>query len=223
VASVTGLTVAWGGTLVLTSPIARGLADPTHLATALIGQILLWLLGAAVVAIVLFWEKRTLGSLWLQPFRWRSVVWGLLLAVAYYAVFFPAGEWVRRTTGLPGFAAGMEDVMRFPLWYRVIAVIGAGVVEETLFRGFTVTRLFALTGRLWVAATLAVVGFNALHVPVWGWGFAVGGLVSGTAAMSFFVWRRDLLAMMVFHTLVDATGLIVAPLYSEWWKDPAFF
>jgi hypothetical protein len=29
--------------------------------------------------------------------------------------------------------------------------------------------------------------------------------------------------MMVFHTVVDATGLIIAPLYSDWWKTPALF
>jgi membrane protease YdiL (CAAX protease family) len=222
-ASMAGLTIAWGGTLLLISPIARGLGDPMDLSTAVIGQLLLWLLAAAVVAIVLFWERQTLRSLWLQPFHWRSIAWGLLLAIVHYAVLFPAGEWVRRITELPGFAAGMDDVMRFPLWYRMLAVLGAGVVEETLFRGFTVTRLCALTGRLWLAATLALLGFSALHVPMWGWGFAVGGLVSGTAAMAFFVWRKDLLAMIAFHTLTDATGLIVAPLFSHWWKTPAFF
>jgi membrane protease YdiL (CAAX protease family) len=67
----------------------------------------------------------------------------------------------------------------------VLAVIGAGVVEEFLFRGFTVTRLFAVTGRLWLAATLAMVGFTALHLPFWGLGFAVGGLVGAAGAMSF--------------------------------------
>jgi membrane protease YdiL (CAAX protease family) len=220
---VTGLTVAWGGTLLLVGPAARGLGDPTDLSTALIGQFLFWLLAGTVVAIVLFWEKQTLESLWLQSFRWQSIGWGLLFAVVYYAALFPAGEWVRRTAGLPGFAAGVEQFVRFPLWYRVLAVIGAGVVEETLFRGFTVTRVLALTGRLWLAATLALLGFNALHAPAWGWGFAVGGLVSGGAAMTFFVWRRDLLAMMVFHTVADATGLIIAPLYSDWWKTEAFF
>ena len=117
----------------------------------------------------------------------------------------------------------MEEAMRFPLWYRAIAVIGAGVVEETLFRGFTVTRLHALTGRLWLSATLALLGFSALHVPAWGWGFAVGSFISGAAAMTFFVWRRDLLAMIVFHIMVDATGLIIAPLFSDWWKTPALF
>jgi hypothetical protein len=48
----------------------------------------------------------------------------------------------------------------------------------------------------------------------------VGGLVGGAAAMAFFLWRRDLLAMMVFHTVADATGLIIAPLYSDWVENP---
>jgi hypothetical protein len=90
---------------------------------------------------------------------------------------------------------------------------------QILLRAYYVRADRVCTG----AATLALLGFSALHVPVWGWGFAVGGLVSGAAAMAFFVWRRDLLAMIVFHTLADATGLIIAPLYSDWWKTPAFF
>jgi hypothetical protein len=76
--------------------------------------------------------------------------------------------------------------------------------------------LFHLTGRLWLTATLALLGFNALHVPVWGWGFAMGGLVSGAAAMAFFVWRKDLLAMMISHIVAEGTGFIFLPLYSDW-------
>ena len=30
--------------------------------------------------------------------------------------------------------------------------------------------------------------------------------------MAFFVWRGDPLALIVFHTVVDAIGFIVAPL-----------
>jgi membrane protease YdiL (CAAX protease family) len=166
------------------------------------------------------WEKQPLNSLWLRPFHWRSVVWAVLLVAANYLAFFPAGEWVRRTAALPGFATGMERVMRFPLWYRVLAVIGAGVVEEILFRGFTVTRLVRLSVPVWLAATLTLVAFTALHIPVWGWGFALSGLVSGAPAMAFFVWRRDLLTMIVFHTITDAMGLVIVPLYSDWWKTP---
>jgi hypothetical protein len=56
-----------------------------------------------------------------------------------------------------------------------------------------------LTGRIWLAVQVILVGFYVLHVPVWGWGFALGGLVSGASAMAFFICRKDLLAMMVFH------------------------
>ena len=222
-AVITGLTVAWSGTALLVSPLARGLSDPSRLANALVGQALFWALAAAVVTTVLVWERQPLGSLWLQRFRWQSITWGLLLVAAYYTVLFPLGEWVRRSAGLPGFGAGMEQVIRFPVWYRIVAVVGAGIGEEVLFRGFSVTRIAMLTGSIRLAAVVTLIGFHLLHVPLWGWGFALGGLVSGAVAMAFFIWRKDLLAMMVFHLSADALGLIVAPWFSEWWKEPALF
>jgi len=208
---------------VLVGHAARVISDPASISMALVGELLFWLLLAAVLAIVFFWEKQTLGSLWLQPFRWSSIGWALILVAANYAVLAPTGEWVRRTAGLPGFGAGMEQVMRFPIWYRMFAVLGAGVVEEMLFRGYAVTRIAMLTRRLWPGPVLALLVFSVMHLPLWGRGFVVGGLVSGAAAMAFFVWRRDLLAMIVFHLITDAVGLVIAPLYSEWWKTPALF
>ena len=220
---IAGLAVASSGTALLISPVARSLDDPSRLVNALIGQGLFWAIAAALIASVLFWEKQPIQSIWLQRFRWRSVAWGIVLTAVYYAVLFPFGDWVRRSAGLPGFGTGMEEVTRFPVWYRMIAVVGAGVGEEVVFRGFSVTRIAMLTGSIRFAALIALIGFYALHVPVWGWGFAVGGLVSGAGAMAFFVWRKDLLAMMVFHLSTDAIGLVVAPLFSEWWKNPALF
>jgi membrane protease YdiL (CAAX protease family) len=117
----------------------------------------------------------------------------------------------------------MDHVTRYPFWYRTIAVVGAGIGEEILLRGLRVTRLATLTGRVWLAALVTLVGFYVLHVPVWGWGFALGGLVSGAGAMAFFIWRKNLLAMMVFHISADAMGLVVAPMFSESWKKPALF
>ena len=130
---------------------------------------------------------------------------------------------MRHSAGLPGFRAAMEEVMRFPIWYRMVGVVGAGIGEEVLFRGFSVTRIAMLTGSIRLAALIALLGFCALHVSLWGWGFALGGLVTGACAMAFFIWHKDLLAMMVFHLSTDAFGLVVAPLFSEWWKKPALF
>jgi membrane protease YdiL (CAAX protease family) len=220
-ASLTGLAIAWGGTALLISPAALQLfGNPSNVPMAFVGQALLWVIAAVVVAIVLFWERQSLASLWLKPFRWQSIAWGLALLAIYYTVTLPLSESVRHAAGLSGFAQGMEQVMRFPISYRIAAVMGAGVVEEALFRGYTVTRLTMLTGNVWLAGGLALIGFAAMHVPSWGWSFAIVSLLGGAVATAFFVWKKDLLAMMVFHACTDAIGLVVAPLFSDWWKDP---
>ena len=80
-APLAGLAIAWGGTALLISPAARVLGDPVRLETALPVQAILWALAAAVLAIVLFWEKQPLASVWLKPFQWGSIGWALLLVV----------------------------------------------------------------------------------------------------------------------------------------------
>jgi CAAX protease family protein len=216
-AAIIGLAVTWGGTILLLSPAAHLLGDPNQLGTAVLGQVVFWLLAATVIVIVLRWERAPLRSLWLQPLRWQSVGWALALVVINYVLLLPAGEWLRHMAGLSGFAAGMDELMRFPLWYRVLAVVGAGIVEEVLYRGYTVTRLSGLLGSPWLAGLIALIGFSALHVPLWGWGFAVGGLLGGAVLMAFFVWKRDLLSLIIFHTITDAMGLVIVPMYSRWW------
>jgi membrane protease YdiL (CAAX protease family) len=143
-----------------------------------------------------------------------AIVCGLVVVV------LPIREWARRAIGLSGYSAGMADVLALPLWIRVLAVVGAGVVEETLFTGYAVTRLLALTGRAWLAAGVALTVFCALHLPHWGAGPALAFFVSGVPAMAFFLWRRDLLTMIVAHLAIDAWALVVTPLFSRWWTEP---
>jgi membrane protease YdiL (CAAX protease family) len=38
----------------------------------------------------------------------------------------------------------VEAALVYPVWLRAFAVFTAGVVEETMFRGFAVTRLVEL-------------------------------------------------------------------------------
>jgi membrane protease YdiL (CAAX protease family) len=39
--------------------------------------------------------------------------------------------------------------------------------------------------------------------------------VTGAIGTWFFVWRRDLLANIVAHALVDVTALVVVPILSQ--------
>jgi len=157
------------------------------------------------------------ASLWLRPLEWQSFAWAAALVAASILALFPATEWLRRALGLQGYGAGMESVLALPAWFRLVAAVTAGVVEETLFRGYSVTRLSRLIGRVWLAAAISVVASALLHLPMWGPGPSLSFLVGGAATTAFFVWRRDLLAMMIAHTAIDAWGLVVTPQLSQWW------
>jgi len=111
----------------------------------------------------------------------------------------------------------METAMEYPLWFRVLAVLTAGVVEEILFRGYAVTRLAQLTGSLLWAAIISGLVFAALHLPVWGAGPSLGFFIGGLATTAFFVWRRDLVAMIIAHVAIDTWALVVTPTFSKWW------
>ena len=55
-ASSVGLIVAFGGMALLASPASRLLGDPERLQTWALGQLALWALLAAILAIVVLWE-----------------------------------------------------------------------------------------------------------------------------------------------------------------------
>lgn len=76
-----GLLLAWGGTALLVNPAAGRVADSSSVSGGVVDQVALWLLFAAVVGIVVFWEKQPLGSLWLKPLEWQSLGWASVLTV----------------------------------------------------------------------------------------------------------------------------------------------
>jgi len=51
-----------------------------------------------------------------------------------------------------------------------------------------------------------------------GWTSWVMFVVSGLATTTFFVWRRDLLAMIIAHLVIDGWALLIAPAISIWWQ-----
>ena len=168
-----------------------------------------------IIAIVVFWEKRPLASMGLRPFRWSSVAWGLLLAAATMYAIVPLLTWLLRIAGIPGFEEGMAKILVLPLWIRASAAVTAGVVEDALFIGYAFTRLEILIGRTWLSGMIAVAALALLHLPHWGIGPVLAYLVAGGVGVAFFAWRRDLLANIVAHVVVDGMGLVVVPALSR--------
>ena len=87
------------------------------------------------------------------------------------------------------------------------------VAEELFFRGYAIERLQALgLNRFWAAAIPLVI-FSVGH---WtgGWANIVIALALGAVLAAFYLWRRDLVANMVGHFLVDFVANVLPRLFS---------
>jgi membrane protease YdiL (CAAX protease family) len=201
----------------LVGPLGRQLGDPATIAAQVRGQLALWVLLAAVLLIVRFWERQPFSSLWVRTITWQSLGWAAGLAVVHVLVLFPATEAVRTALGLDGYAGGMQRAIAMPVWMRTFAVVTAGIVEEVLFRGYAVTRLIQLLRHPVSAAIISSAAFAVLHLPMWGPGPTLSFFLGSLAMTAFFIWRRDLWTMILAHTAIDAWGLIITPAISTWW------
>jgi uncharacterized protein len=139
---------------------------------------------------------------------WKSLAWGVVIAIA---CLLPAAG-LATLTGY-GHGPGAQAFAKLPLWLVFIVVVRAGVVEELFYRGYAIERLQTLGfGRIpsWLIP-LAI--FALAH---WTGGAAniLLALVLGGILTAFYQWRRDLVANMFGHFLVDFVANVLPALFS---------
>ncbi len=89
-------------------------------------------------------------------------------------------------------------------------VLTDSVVEEVLFRAYLFERLARLTNSRWLAASLSLGAFVAIHVS-WHMAHVVGVVLPGGALfMALYVWRRNLLFNILVHVVVDLPLVLMA-------------
>lgn len=152
-------------------------------------------------AAVLLWlvktrEKRPLSSVGFgnSPL-WKSVLWGL----ATFAVAFGV---VVGLALLTHYGQGASYFDKFPVWVVTLVVLRAGIVEELFYRGYAIERLEAVGVSRPVAIALPLVIFSVGH---WtgGWANIVIALAAGGIFTALYLWRKDIVANMIGHFLVD--------------------
>lgn len=79
--------------------------------------------------------------------------------------------------------------------------------------GYAIERLHALHVPRWLAAAVPLLIFGVGH---WtgGWANIVLALALGAVLAAFYLWKRDLLANMIGHFLVDFVPNVVTRLFS---------
>lgn len=151
----------------------------------------------------------TLRSIGVRRPTWSTLVSGALAGgVAVYVLPLMSAP-LLNLLGANGLRAGLQRLAPLPPWFRVIVGITGGIVEETLYRGYSIERLSAMTGRPWLGGTISVVAFGLAHIPWWGLGFALGAdLPFGILMTMFYLWRRDLIANSIAHSSALVVGLL---------------
>jgi CAAX protease family protein len=208
-----GLIVALAGGPALVVIQKRLLGDNLTLAQHFALQLILSGMAAFVVLIVVRFEHLPLRSIGLRKPTWATPITAALLVVVAFVLQPRLTAPLVKLWGEGGRDAGVATIAVWPAWFRLFVALTSGIVEETLYRGYAVERLIAVTGRTWLGAVLAMLAFGAAHIPAWGAGFALtNDLAAGVVLVLIYVWRRDLIANILAHTAGLLIGLFSIPL-----------
>jgi len=170
-------------------------------AAAILKETLIWISAVALLVIVGRGEHLSFRSIGLGTSRWWvSILWGLVIAVVSAAIVGALAY----LTGY-GHGPGSAAFEKLPLWLITLIVFRAGVVEELFYRGYAIERLQSVT--------IPLVIFSLGH---WSGGAAniLIALAAGAVLTGFYLWRRDLVANMIGHWLVDFVANVVPRLFS---------
>lgn len=154
-------------------------------------------------------EHLSLRSLGIGTARWwKSILSGFIIAMVSMVVVGALAY----LTGY-GHGPGSAAFEKLPLWLITAIVFRAGVVEELFYRGYSIKRLRLVGfGRFWSVAIPLVI-FSLGH---WSGGAAniLIAFVAGLILTAFYLWRRDLVANMIGHGLVDFVANVLPALFS---------
>ena len=180
----------------------------TTFASAALKEALIWLNAVALIVIIRRGEHLPMRSIGLGTARWwKSILWGFVIAVVSAVV---VGALAYATSY--GHGPGSAAFEKLPLWLITAIVFCAGVVEELFYRGYAIERLRLVGfGRFWSVAIPLVI-FSLGH---WSGGAAniLIAFVAGLILTAFYLWRRDLVANMIGHGLVDFVANVVPALF----------
>ena len=147
-------------------------------------------------------------------FRGRSVALGVVSAAVLYGIFAAGNALapyvVPRASAQVGGIYGLgEGSSRIAIALLLLFVTGPG--EEIFWRGFLQERLERRLGRAggFAAATLV---YGGVHVFSGNPMLILAALVAGAYWGLQYLWRRDLTALVVSHSLWSAVIFAVAPI-----------
>jgi len=199
-----GLFLALFGMLIIRGAYNRLAPDPAAPHFVFVREICFYIFAVSMLLFVRFVEKRPLTSIGIGTSKaLKTLGWGFVTGL----LCLVAGGIVGFLTHFNGGETG-KILSRLPLWLLFVIVIRAGIVEELCYRGYPIERLQeAGLSKFW-AAFIPLMIFAVAH---WtgGWANIAIAFVLGGILAAFYLWRRDLIANIFAHALVDSLSVIL--------------
>jgi membrane protease YdiL (CAAX protease family) len=152
---------------------------------------------------------------WIRSETKREAVLGVLLFVPFF-LGVTSLELSLRSVGFSAPAAPLPSFLTATgtaqLLLAAILVVVVAVAEESIFRGYLILRLKAITGSDGRAVLVSALIFALGH----GYEGAVGVIsvtLMGLMLGWIYLWRGSLIAVTVIHFLQDFIGIVVLPYF----------
>jgi len=140
-------------------------------------------------------------SLWLEPVV--GIVTGIVLGLFGHFALEPILEIARGTIG--DYQSGIHGIgSRIP--WLIGGTIFAGIVEESIYRGYAIRRLSLRMGTGWAMVVSSIL-FGPLHWGLGLWGM-VNAMILGAFLAGIFIWRRNLLTTAVAHAVINIVSFL---------------
>jgi membrane protease YdiL (CAAX protease family) len=147
-------------------------------------------------------------SLWLEPAVGLAA--GMVLWVFSAFALAPLLEWAQRAIGDLQLGSGVVGVGRLIAADRVpwliVGSVSAGIVEESVYRGYAMRRLGARMGSGWALVVSSILfGFAHFGEGLWP---LLGTMILGSLLVAISRWRGNLLAPAVTHAVINTATIL---------------
>lgn len=172
-------------------------------------ELIILALCGALLWIVRVGEELPMSSIGLkrQPIG-QGIIWIVGVMVLFAGVLFLCLGVILPALGLT-YGSGSGPAVS-PL-VTTLVVARAGIVEELFYRGYAIERIGSLTGSPVLAATIPLIIFAGAHFSQGAAGVLIA-LCVGAAATGIYMWKRNLVILIVAHFLLDFIPNVILPL-----------
>jgi tetratricopeptide (TPR) repeat protein/membrane protease YdiL (CAAX protease family) len=156
-----------------------------------------------LLAGVLFWEQRPLGSIGIVKPKLIDLPLGIATVIV---ILIADGIWrpiVRPLVGDPSAFNQMIRALPPTFGWAIVGSIVNALCEEFYWRGYATERVGEISRSLLVGGTVGLLADLYCHVGYWGFPYAVSlAAIQGTLTL-LYLWRRSVVPGVIAHAFLD--------------------